>query len=116
MTVIGARAVHTAHPAGLYGSFARPPPRRGYRHGAVSYARLMAIIRVRRDPETHHALHVLTQDGASRSLAVRQAVIEAASRHERAAAMKRAVLSMSLGEPDGVNVADELSRERDDER
>jgi hypothetical protein len=30
--------------------------------------------------------------------------------------MRRAVLRMDLGEPDGVNIADELSRAREDER
>jgi hypothetical protein len=43
-------------------------------------------------------------------------VLESAMRKERAAAMRRAVLSMPLGEPDGVNVADEISRSRGEER
>jgi hypothetical protein len=30
--------------------------------------------------------------------------------------MRRAVLRMDLGQPDGVNVAEDLSRARDDER
>jgi hypothetical protein len=30
--------------------------------------------------------------------------------------MRRAVLRMDLGEPDGVNIADELSRSREEER
>ncbi len=36
-------------------------------------------------------------------------------RRERATEMRRAVLRMDLGEPDGVDVAAELSRARDDE-
>jgi Arc/MetJ-type ribon-helix-helix transcriptional regulator len=73
-------------------------------------------ITIRTDAETEHALDVLTHDGGSRSAAIRQAVLEAAARRERAAAMRQAVLRMHLGEPDGVNVADELSRDRPDER
>jgi hypothetical protein len=55
-------------------------------------------------------------DGSSRSAAIRQAVLEAASRRERAAEMRRNVLRMDLGTPDGINVADELSRDRAAER
>lgn len=73
-------------------------------------------ITFRTDPETEHALEVLTHDGAARSAVIRQALLDAASRRERAAAMRRAVLRMPLGEPDGINVADELSRARDEER
>jgi Arc/MetJ-type ribon-helix-helix transcriptional regulator len=73
-------------------------------------------ITVRTDDETEHALAVLTSDGSSRSAAIRQAVLEAASRRERAAEMRRAVLGMELGAPDGVNVAEELARDRADER
>ncbi len=73
-------------------------------------------ITIRTDQATEHALDVLTHDGASRSAAIRQAVLEAAARRERAAEMRRAVLGMPLGEPDGVNVADELSRSREAER
>jgi len=73
-------------------------------------------ITIRTDPETEHALDVLTHDGASRSAAIRQAVLETAMRRERASAMRRAVLRMPLGEPDGINVAEELSTARDDER
>ena len=43
------------------------------------------------------------------------AVLEAARRRERAAEMRRAVLRMDLGQPDGVNVAEELARDRADE-
>lgn len=73
-------------------------------------------ITIRTDTATEHALDVLTHGGTSRSAAIRQAVLEAAARRERAAEMRRAVLRMPLGEPDGINVADELSRSRDEER
>jgi Arc/MetJ-type ribon-helix-helix transcriptional regulator len=73
-------------------------------------------ITIRTDEATEHALDVLTRGGASRSAAIRQAVLEAAARHERAAEMRRAVLRMPLGEPDGVNVAEELSSARSQER
>ncbi len=62
--------------------------------------------------ETEHALDVLTRGGLSRSAAIRQAVLEAASRRERAAQMRRDVLRMGLGQPDGVNIAEELARDR----
>jgi len=73
-------------------------------------------ITIRTDEETEHALDVLTREGTSRSAAVRQALLEAASRRERAARMRREVLRMDLGQPDGVNVAEELARDRDGER
>ncbi|MFI7059625.1 hypothetical protein ACIBL3_01470 [Kribbella sp. NPDC050124] len=73
-------------------------------------------ITIRTDAETEHALEVLTHDGISRSAAVRQAVLEAALRRERAATMRRAVLRMPLGEPDGIDVAAEISRAREGER
>jgi hypothetical protein len=73
-------------------------------------------ITIRTDAATEHALDVLTREGISRSAAIRQAVLEAAARRERAAELRRAVLRMQLGEPDGINVADELSRAREDER
>jgi hypothetical protein len=73
-------------------------------------------ITIRTDDETEHALDVLTHGGISRSAAIRQAVLEAASRKERAARMRREVLRMVLGEPDGVNVAEELARDRSGER
>ena len=73
-------------------------------------------ITIRTDAATEHALDVLTREGGSRSAAIRQAVLEAADRRERAAAMRRAVLHMALGEPDGIDVADELSRSRGEER
>jgi predicted transcriptional regulator len=69
-------------------------------------------ITIRTDSETEHALDVLTHDGSSRSAAIRQAVLEAALRKERAAAMRRAILRMPLGEPDGVDIAAEISRDR----
>lgn len=73
-------------------------------------------ITIRTDEETERALEVLTRDGASRSSAIRQAVLEAATRRERAIQMRRTVLRMDLGQPDGVNVAEELARERSEER
>lgn len=73
-------------------------------------------ITIRTDEETEHALDVLTHSGVSRSAAIRQAVLEAASRRERAVQMRREVLRTDLGEPDGVNVADELARDRSGER
>jgi predicted transcriptional regulator len=42
-------------------------------------------ITIRTDKETERALNVLTHNGGSRSAAIRQAVLEAARRHERAA-------------------------------
>ena len=73
-------------------------------------------ITIRTDDETEHALNVLTHGGISRSAAIRQAVLEAASRKERAAQLRREVLRMELGKPDGINVADELARDRSSER
>ena len=69
-------------------------------------------ITIRTDEETEHALDVLTDDGISRFAAIRQAVLEAAHGRERAAQMRRAVLRMDLGQPDDVNVAAELGRDR----
>ena len=73
-------------------------------------------ITIRTDEETEHALEVLTHDGSSRSAAIRQAVLEAAHRRERAAQMRRAVLQMDLGQPDDVNVAVALAHDRVGER
>jgi predicted transcriptional regulator len=73
-------------------------------------------ITIRTDEETEHALDVLTHGGVSRSAAIRQAVIQAAERLERATAMRRAVLAMNTGGPDGIDVAAELARDREDER
>ncbi|MEU4190269.1 hypothetical protein AB0E69_00065 [Kribbella sp. NPDC026611] len=73
-------------------------------------------ITIRTDAETERALDVLTHDGSSRSAAIRQAVLEAAERKERAAAMRRAVLRMPLDEPDGIDLAAEISRDRDGDR
>jgi hypothetical protein len=73
-------------------------------------------ITIRTDDETDHALDVLTHGGISRSAAIRQAVLEAAGRRERAARMRREILRMDLGEPDGVNVAEELALDRSGER
>jgi len=73
-------------------------------------------ITIRTDDETEHALDVLTYGGMSRSAAIRQAVLEAADRRERAARMRREALRMELGEQDGVKVAEELARARSGER
>ena len=73
-------------------------------------------ITIRTDEETEHALDVLTSEGMSRSAAIRQAVIQAAERRERAAQLRRAVLAMDIGEPDSIDIAAELARDRDDER
>ncbi|MFJ4839120.1 hypothetical protein [Streptomyces sp. NPDC088746] len=72
-------------------------------------------VTIRTDPETERALDVLTSDGDSRSAVIRQAVLEAARRKERAAAMRRAALRMPLGEPDGIDVGAEISRDREGE-
>jgi len=73
-------------------------------------------ITIRTDDETEHALEVLTRGGASRSAAIRQAVLDAASRRERAAQMRRDVLRMDLGQPDGIDVAEALAHDRASER
>ncbi|MBT2407104.1 MULTISPECIES: hypothetical protein [unclassified Streptomyces] len=73
-------------------------------------------VTIRTDAETEHALDVLTRDGSTRSVAIRAAVLEAALRKERAAELRRAVLRMPLGDPDGIDVAAELARSREDER
>ena len=77
---------------------------------------MVGTITIRTDEETEHALEVLTRVGSSRSAAIRRAVLEAAHRRERAAQMRRAVLQMDLGQPDDVNVAAELARDRVGER
>jgi len=73
-------------------------------------------ITIRPDAETSHALDILTRDGVSRSAAIRQAIIEAGMRAERAAAMKRAILRMDLGEPGEVDVGQLIAAGREDER
>ena len=83
----------------------------------MSYAEEVAeTITIRTDAATEHALDVLTAGGTSRSAAIRQAVLEAAARRERAAEMRRAVLRLPLGRQDGIDVAAELARARDEER
>ncbi|SFS42003.1 hypothetical protein [Saccharopolyspora flava] len=54
---------------------------------------------IRSDPETEHAPDVLTGDGASRS-----------------STMRRAVLRSGMEAADGVDLAAEIARDRDDER
>jgi len=73
-------------------------------------------IAIRTDAEIEHALEVLTRDGQSRSAAIRQVVLEAASRRERTGQLRREVLRTDLGQPAGVNVAEEMTRDRDPER
>ncbi len=73
-------------------------------------------ITIRTDEETERALDVLTDGGITRSAAIRQAVLEAARRRQRATQMRREVLRMDLGQPDGVDVAAELARDRQSER
>jgi predicted transcriptional regulator len=73
-------------------------------------------VTIRPDAETAHALDILTQGGGSRSAVIREAIIQAGMRAERAAAMKRAILRMDLGEPDGVDIAQLLASERAEER
>jgi hypothetical protein len=43
-------------------------------------------------------------------------VLEAATRRERAAQMRREVLRMDIGQPDGIDIAAELARDRASER
>ncbi|GAA1714290.1 hypothetical protein ACFTSF_39255 [Kribbella sp. NPDC056951] len=71
-------------------------------------------ITVRTDPEIERALDVLTRGGTPRPTVIRQAVLEAAARLERAVAMRRAVLRMPLGDPDGVEAGAALAHERQD--
>jgi predicted transcriptional regulator len=73
-------------------------------------------ITIRTDAETEHALDVLMRDGGTRSSVIREALLQAALRKERAAALRRELLRMPLGEPDGVEVAAELAREREGDR
>jgi len=73
-------------------------------------------ITIRTDDATEHALEVLTEGGISRSAAIRQAVLDAAARRQRAAEMRLAVLRMPLGEPDGINIAEEMALAREEER
>jgi hypothetical protein len=70
------------------------------------------VISLRVDAEIERALDVLTRDGQARSTAIRQAVIAAAVRRERAAGRRREVLRIPLGDPDGIDVGAELSRDR----
>lgn len=65
------------------------------------------------DPETERALALLTADGISRQSAIKRAVLEQATRRNQATEKRRAVLQMPLGDHDGINIAKELSRDRD---
>jgi hypothetical protein len=84
--------------------------------GTLTVGVVADTITIRIDDETEHALEVLTRGGVSRSAAIRQAVLDAASRRERAVQMRREVLRMDLGQPDGINVAEALASDRADER
>lgn len=70
-------------------------------------------ITIRTDTDTEHALDVLTRDGTNRSEAIRHAVLEVALRRERLAEMRRAFLRRTMPMPDGVNLADDIVRERE---
>ncbi|WP_405062848.1 hypothetical protein OG474_14755 [Kribbella sp. NBC_01505] len=72
----------------------------------------MADITIPVDAELERARGVLTRDGRSRETAVRQAVVEAARRMERAAGRRREVLRMPIGTMDGVDLGAEISGER----
>jgi Arc/MetJ-type ribon-helix-helix transcriptional regulator len=81
-----------------------------------SYTQRMAdTVTIRTDTDTEHALDVLTRDGTNRSEAIRQAILEAAVRRERLAEMKRAFLRQPMAAPDGINLADDIAREREGE-
>ena len=76
------------------------------RRGVLPHDWPMAeTITIRTDAATEHALDVLTRGGISREAAIRQAVLEAAVRHERAAEARRAILRVPIGEPDGIDAA-----------
>jgi Arc/MetJ-type ribon-helix-helix transcriptional regulator len=70
-------------------------------------------VTIRTDPDTEHALDVLTRDGTNRSEAIRRALLEAAVRRERLAEMKRAFLRHPMPAPDGTNLADDIAQERE---
>ena len=70
-------------------------------------------VTIRTDPDTEHALDVLTRDGTNRSEAIRQAVLEAAVRRERLAEMKRAFLRRPMPVPDGIDLAEDIARDRE---
>jgi hypothetical protein len=50
--------------------------------------------------------------GVDGSAAIRQAIPDSARRHERATEMRRSILDMDPGAPDGINVAEAMARER----
>src|SRR5215468_3867161 len=60
--------------------------------------------------ETERALDVLTSDGTSRSGAIRRAILDTAICRELATDLRRVVLQTPLGEPGGINIAEELLR------
>ena len=69
-------------------------------------------ITIRTDTDTERALEVLTRDGTNRSEAIRHAVLESALRRERLAELKRAFLRRPMPASDGVNIAEDIARER----
>lgn len=80
----------------------------------MSYnGRMADTITIRTDSDTEHALDVLTRDGTNRSEAIRHAVLEVALRRERLVEMKRAFLRRPMPPPDGVNLAEDIVRERE---
>lgn len=80
---------------------------------ATSYHESMAeTITIRTDTDTERALEVLTRDGTNRSEAIRHAVLESALRRERLAELKRAFLRRPMPASDGVNIAEDIARER----
>jgi hypothetical protein len=80
----------------------------------TSYSGRMAdTITIRTDTDTEHALDVLTRDGTNRSEAIRQAVLETALRREHLAEMRRAFLRRPMPAPDGINIAEEIVRDRE---
>ena len=72
-------------------------------------------ITIRTDEETEHALQVLTGGGVW--VGGDPSGGDPGSRaREHAAQLRRAVLAMDIGEPDGIDVAAELALDRGDER
>lgn len=69
-------------------------------------------ITIRTDTDTERALDVLTRDGTNRSEAIRHAVLESALRRERLAEMKRAFLRRPMPASDGIEIAEDIARER----
>jgi Arc/MetJ-type ribon-helix-helix transcriptional regulator len=88
-------------------------PRLALSYEASYHDSMAETITIRTDTDTERALDVLTRDGSNRSEAIREAVLEAALRRERLTEMKRAFLRRPMPAPNGVNVAEEIVRERE---